>query len=123
MSEIVERLKSMYITHTPSASYAQVDPVTIGEAANEIDRLEAENAALASDRDGYVKLLTDQNNALEARVKELEGELVVWRNAYKTGRNEPLVQAFEHSAALAQPAPEKSDTGATWWDENRHLWR
>jgi hypothetical protein len=41
MSEIVERLKSMYITHTPSASYAQVDPVTIGEAADEITRLEA----------------------------------------------------------------------------------
>lgn len=38
----------------------------------EITRLTAENEALANDRDGYVQLLTDQNNALIARVRELE---------------------------------------------------
>lgn len=40
----------------------------------EITRLTAENEALANDRDGYVQLLTDQNNALTARVAELEGQ-------------------------------------------------
>lgn len=42
---------------------------------NVITRLTAENEALANDRDGYVQLLTDQNNALTARVKELEAML------------------------------------------------
>lgn len=51
--------------------------------------------------------LATENAALEARVKKLETALVVWQNAYKTGRNEPLAQAFEYSAALspAQDAP------------------
>lgn len=43
-------------------------------------------------------------------ITRLRAALIVWRNAYKTGRNEPLVQAYEHSEALAAPpAPGKEE--------------
>jgi hypothetical protein len=76
MSEIVERLKSMYITHTPSASYAQVDPVTIGEAADEITRL-------------------------TARVAELEA---VVERVYQSSNQRHIIEMTR--AALTQPAQE-----------------
>jgi predicted transcriptional regulator len=79
MSEIVNRLKSMYITHTPSASYAQVDPVTIGEAADEITRLAAENQRLKSEAlFTAISVLPEKDAEIEtltARVKELEKRL------------------------------------------------
>ena len=46
---------------------------------------------------------------LRAENERLRAALIVWRNAYKTGRSDPLVQAYEHSEALAdQPAPSES---------------
>lgn len=42
----------------------------------------------------------DEITRLRAEVERLRAALMVWQNAYKTGRNEPLVQAYEHSTAL-----------------------
>jgi len=42
---------------------------------NIITRLTAERNALAEDRDGYVQLLTDQNNRLTAEVEKLRAAL------------------------------------------------
>lgn len=53
-------------------------------------------------RDPYGNPLNRDNliTALRAEVERLRAALVVWQNAYKTGRNEPLVQAYEHSTSL-----------------------
>jgi hypothetical protein len=93
MSEIVERLKSMYITHTPSASYAQVDPVTIGEAADEITRLTAARAECERQYQEKVQEII----ALTAEVERLRRCLAKQPNtymiAYEDGRHRDLVDA------------------------------
>lgn len=79
------------------------------------DRMLAENFSLSAWQcvyiDGKTGLVGDEHgnqycamskrvDALRAKVEKLEGAIVVWQNAYKTGRNEPLVQAYEHSTSL-----------------------
>ena len=49
------------------------------ETADTITRLIVERDALSDDRDGYVQLLTDQNNRLTADNKKLRAALLVAR--------------------------------------------
>jgi hypothetical protein len=114
MSEIVERLKSMYITHTPSASYAQVDPVTIGEAADEITRLTEEVERLKSGYQGACyacEPVGELNLKLTARVSELEAALddaisyIVGDISGSAQRAGIIKQARAALTQPAQPAP------------------
>ena len=68
---------------------------TIATLRADIERLRAENDLLANDRDGYVALLTDQNNKLRAAlvmIRDHEPERLAWSVGYAR-------------AALAQESP------------------
>jgi hypothetical protein len=109
MSEIVERLKSMYITHTPSASYAQVDPVTIGEAADEITRLTEEVERLKSGYQGACyacEPVGELNLKLTARVSELEAALKEIRGCTSEhGGAAKALKIISVALSPVQPAP------------------
>lgn len=44
--------------------------------------------------------MCDKCEKLMRDSERLRAVLIVRQNAYKTGRNEPLVQAYEHSTSL-----------------------
>jgi hypothetical protein len=60
----------------------------------------------------------DEITRLTARVKELEGVLQAVRfNLLQAGYQHNSIMIEGIDAALTQPAPEKEDTGITWWDD------
>jgi len=65
------------------------------------------NEAARLDREAYIRGLEKaaELTTLRAEVERLRKAVKLWRDAYETRQNEPLVIAYEATAALAQEKP------------------
>ena len=109
MSDIVDRLRDFAdlfeVQHAPGNLVLHMRA-----AADEIERLRAggcardqgttQYCAEAAKKDAEIASLLNVLADTRTENMRLRAALIVWQNAYKTGRNEPLVQAYEHSTSL-----------------------
>ena len=112
MSHSLSKLLLLYAQQFEDQHAPQNMTIALREAADTITRFTAQNDFLANDRDGYIQLLTDQNNRLTAEVEQNATDLEEYRRDVERLRSVTVLQ----ETLIRKSEAENEKLRAGLWD-------